>query len=139
MARIVATLPDGQARAAMHHVMNVWRPPARRPELSIDLDLLRQCCWEEVSLHITYHDLSGRESQREIWPLALSYGEQTLMLLAHCRLRDDYRYFHVARIRAMTRGDSFRPRRVPLLRTFSAAHRAARAAGEDGISGGPRS
>ncbi|WP_068296154.1 YafY family protein [Pararhodobacter sp. CCB-MM2] len=133
MARIVATLPDAQARAAMHHVMNVWRPPVARPEVVIDLDLLRQCCWEEVSLHITYRDMAERESQREIWPLALSYGEQTLMLLAHCCLRADYRYFHVSRITAMTRGDSFRPRRVPLLRAYSAARP------QGPVSAGPRS
>lgn len=59
-----------------------------------------------------------------IWPLGLSYSDQSLMLLAHCRLRMDYRVFHVNRIAAASlTGDSFRPRRVALVRDYADAHR----------------
>jgi len=124
MARIIATLPDDQARAAMHTVMNAWRPQAERPPVRIDMDLLRAACWEEVSLHITYRDLQDRETQREIWPLGLSYSDSTLMLLAMCRLRQGYRFFNVSRIATLHRGESFRPRRAALLRDYLQACRA---------------
>ncbi|MBN8291581.1 YafY family transcriptional regulator [Rhodobacter sp. NTK016B] len=122
LARIVATLPDAQARAALHHTHTSWHPGASRPAPSIDLDLLRECCWDEVSVHITYLDRQERRTEREVWPLGVSYSQNTLMLLGLCRMRMDYRYFHIDRIETLRPGRSFRPQRVPLLR----AHRARR-------------
>jgi len=119
VARIVATLPDRQARQAMHTALHAWRPAGPRPEVRVDLGLIRDALWEERSLAIRYRDLQDRVTEREIWPLAMSYGEQALMLLAHCRLRMDYRVFHLSRMeRAETGAESFRPRRVALLRDF---------------------
>lgn len=119
MARIIATLPDRQARQAMHTVMRSWRQPDKRPPVTVDLDLLREACWEEFSLVITYRDLQERTTTREIWPMGLSYSETSLLLLAHCRLRQDYRHFHVSRIASLARGtESFRPNRVGLIRDY---------------------
>ncbi|MCB1387816.1 MAG: YafY family transcriptional regulator [Rhodobacteraceae bacterium] len=124
VARIAATLPDRQARQAMHPVLHAWHPPDHRPPVSVDLSLLRQACWDETSLIIRYRDKAERVSEREVWPLSLSYSEHTLMLLAMCRLRGDFRVFHVSRIdRASPGGESFRPRRVALLREYVAQRR----------------
>jgi len=119
LARIIATLPDGQSRQALHTAMRAWFPAGSGPEVSIDMDLLRRACWDETSLVMRYRDLKENRTERTIWPLGLSYGEGTLMLLAHCRLRMDYRVFHVPRIEALEPGgESFRPRRVGLLRDY---------------------
>lgn len=121
VARIVATLPDRQGRQAMHPVLHAWYPPDPRPPVSVDLSLLRQACWDETSLRITYRDMQDRLTEREVWPLSLSYSERTFMLLAMCRLRMDFRVFHVNRIeRAEPGGESFRPRRVALMREYRA-------------------
>ena len=98
VARIVATLPEGQSRQAMHTILRSWRPVDARPEVSVDMDLVRRSCWEEKSLWITYRDLQERRTKREIWPLGLSYSPNALMLLGLCQLRQDYRLFHVVRI-----------------------------------------
>ncbi|WP_368661330.1 helix-turn-helix transcriptional regulator [Paracoccus sp. (in: a-proteobacteria)] len=83
-----------------------------------------------------YCDAQGAQTQRVIWPLALSYSDRALMLLAHCRLRDDFRTFHVNRINgASLTGDSFRPRRVALLRDYITARRAMKKPGR--ADGGP--
>ena len=119
LARIVATLPDAQARAALHHTHTAWHPGTVRAAPGIDLDLLRTCCWDEMSVHITYRDRQERVTEREVWPLGVSYSERTLMLLGWCRMRMDYRYFHVNRIESLCAGGSFRPQRVPLLRAHS--------------------
>ena len=122
MARIIATLPDGQARQAMHTILRSWRPPDTRPIVEVDMDLVRRACWEETSLWISYRDLSERRTEREIWPLGLSYGPNALTLLGLCQLRQDYRLFHVARIgKVRPGGTSFRPRRVELLREYIAS------------------
>lgn len=119
LARIVATLPERQSRQALHAVMRSYRRPPERPKPQIAVALLREACWEEFSVLIHYRDLQDRESQREIWPLGLSYSDSSLMLLAHCRLRGDYRLFHVSRISRLERGsESFRPRRAALLRDY---------------------
>ncbi|WP_422375481.1 helix-turn-helix transcriptional regulator [Roseibium sp.] len=133
IARIVATLPDAQARQAMHTVLRSWRQQDQRPPVAIDLALLREACWQEFSLEITYRDMQERLTNREIWPLGMSYGEDTLLLLAHCRLRLDFRHFHVSRIETMTRGaESFRPKRVSLLRDYVVGRRNRSASGAQG-------
>lgn len=119
LARIVATLPDRQARQAAHATMRSWRPPEPRAPVTIDLAMLRDACWEESSVRIAYRDARNRLTEREILPLGMSYSPRTLMLVAWCLLRDGYRTFEVPRIEALSRGaTSFRPRRVQLLRDY---------------------
>ena len=124
LARIVATLPERQARQAMHAITRCFRQAPDRPAPSVDLALIRAACWDEQALLIDYADLNGQGTRRVIWPLGLSYSDQSLMLLAHCRLRLDYRVFHVNRIAAASlTGDSFRPRRVALVRDYAQGRR----------------
>ncbi|MHA7773713.1 helix-turn-helix transcriptional regulator [Roseibium sp. M-1] len=119
MARIIATLPDKQSRHAMHTILRTWRQADSRPPVTVDLNLLREACWEEFSLAITYRDLQDRVTSREIWPMGLSYSADTLLLLARCCLRQDFRLFHVSRIETLERGsESFRPKRVSLIREY---------------------
>lgn len=121
LARIIATLPDGQARQAMHTVLRSFRPPPARVEFTVDMSLLRRACWEELAIDVRYRDLKGRVTEREVWPLGISYSDGTLMLLVWCCLRQDWRIFHVSGIEhAVLNGRSFRPRRVPLLRDYAA-------------------
>lgn len=119
LARIVATLPERQARQALHAIMRNFSHGPDRVAPQIDLAVIRQACWDEDALEIDYTDLQDQPTRRVIWPLTLSYTERTLLLLAHCRLRMDFRVFHVNRIGALrVTGDSFRPHRVALVREF---------------------
>lgn len=121
MARIVATLPGSQSGYAHHATLRAFIPRPDRAAPVIDMDLVRRACWEEFALTITYRDLSDQVTEREIWPLGMSYAQDSLMLLAHCQLRQDYRVFHLNRISAAAAsGHSFRPRRVALIRDYVA-------------------
>lgn len=132
MARIIATLPDKQSRHAMHTILRSWRKPDARPPVTVDLNLLREACWEEFSLRITYRDLKERVTTREIWPMGLSYSADALMLLARCCLRQDFRLFHVSRIETLERGaESFRPKRVGLIREYVRQRRPAASASRE--------
>ena len=96
LGKIIATLPDRQQRQAQHAAVMVRRyerPP--RP-----LPTCRGCVrrWEEVALDLIYRDRAGAETKRRIWPLATVYLEQSVMLLAWCCLRHDYRMFKSDRI-----------------------------------------
>jgi predicted DNA-binding transcriptional regulator YafY len=56
---------------------------------------------------------------RRIWPLGTVFLDREVQVLAFCCLRQDFRRFKVARMSDVTPTDeSFRPRRVPLLRAF---------------------
>lgn len=125
LSRIIATLPERQAQQALHAIMRSFTAaPEREPPL-VDLATIRHACWNELTLRIDYTDLTGAPSTRDIWPLGLSYTHRTLMLLAFCRLRMDYRIFHINRIRALDlTGDSFRPRRAALVRDYAEARKA---------------
>lgn len=120
LARIVATLPERQARQALHAIMRCFPQTPDRRAPGVDLALIRAACWNEQALLMDYTDLDDRQTRRTIWPLVLSYSDRSLMLLAHCRMRMDYRTFHVNRMAAVRlTGDSFRPHRVALVRDYA--------------------
>ena len=120
LARIIATLPDRQAQQAMHATLGSFPTRTERPLPAVDMALLRQACWDEAELRITYRDLQDRSSTREIRPLGMSYSEHALLLLGWCKLRQDFRMFHCNRIiSAALSGQSFRPQRVALLREYA--------------------
>lgn len=117
-AKIVATLPERVQRQAMHAVQETYRVDTR-PVAPPHVALLRQASWDEAELRIIYRDKDGAQTSRRIWPLSIMIPDRSLVLLAWCCLRQDFRRFDVARIgRAEPTGGSFRPHRVPLLRQY---------------------
>lgn len=123
LAKIVATLPERVQRQALHAVLQVYRFE-RAPPPPPGLDLIRTACWEETALDIRYTDAAGQQTARRIWPLSVVYLDHAQMLLAWCCLRQDLRKFILQRIDSVSpTGESFRPRRVPLLREFLARMR----------------
>jgi predicted DNA-binding transcriptional regulator YafY len=73
------------------------------------------------SISVTMRDERdcGAISDRVIRPLSVVFLDRSLLLLAFCRLRMDFRRFQLHRITEVQEtGESFRPRRVPLLRDF---------------------
>lgn len=124
LARIIATLPERVQRQAVHAVQQTYRFE-KRPPAPPALALIRQACWDEAVTEIGYTDNNGAVTQREIWPLSVVFLDRTLLVLAWCCLRKNFRKFQLHRIAgARLTGAHFRPRRVPLLRSFLAEIRA---------------
>ena len=85
--------PLGNAHRAVDHLIETARA-------AID---------ERAILQLTYLDEQGRETERAIRPLALSFWGSTWTLGAWCGLRNDFRSFRLDRVRACVRtGDLFR-------------------------------
>lgn len=125
MAKIIATLPERVQRQAIHTVSQTYRVE-KRPSAPAHIALLREASWQEREVEMTYADDEGRTSRRRIWPLSIVYLDRTLMCLAFCTLRQDFRRFHLYRMSGLVQTEaSFRPRRVPLLRAFIAQMRGA--------------
>lgn len=117
-AKIIATLPERVQRQAIHAVQQTYRFEKRSPAPA-NLALIREACWDERALDITYQDRASAQTQRRIWPLSVVFLDRTLMLLAFCTLRQGFRRFRLEAMHNVTlTPESFRPRRVPLLRDF---------------------
>jgi predicted DNA-binding transcriptional regulator YafY len=117
-AKIIATLPDRVQRQAIHAVTRSYRYEPRKPAPP-HLQLLREAAWEERAVDLTYRDVSGQTTDRRIWPLGTAFLDREVMVLAWCCLRQDFRRFKVNQMSNVRLADeSFRPRRVPLLRSF---------------------
>ena len=93
-----------------------------RPEPPrIDVAYLRAATWEEETVRFSYVDAKGAATTREVDPLGIVYLQDTNMLMAWCHLRHDFRVFRLDRMDDLVRtGRSFRPRRVPMLRDYTA-------------------
>lgn len=118
LAKMAAILPNTRERQLLHAIAHVFRPEPRYSDM-IDLAPLREACWREQALCLSYTDGDGRQSRRVIWPLALVYNDTCVTVLAWCCLRADFRMFRSDRIAAIEHdGMSFRPRRVTLLREY---------------------
>ena len=126
LSKITATLPERVQRQAVHAVSQTYRNQTRAPAPP-HMALLRQASWDETALDIRYRDKDGSVTARRIWPLSVVFLDQTLMCLAWCTLRQDFRRFHVGAMEDVRATSvSFRPRRVPLLRAFTEAMRQGR-------------
>lgn len=120
LAKVAATLPSVAQQHLLHAVSQVHRFGQRYPALP-DMRVIREACWREESLNLRYGDRNGQVTDRSIWPLAIVYLDQALVLLSWCCLRQGFRQFRVERIVTVEAGGaSFRPRRVALLRTYLA-------------------
>lgn len=123
LAKITASLPERVQRQAIHATHRVHRY-GTRPPVPTHMPLIRAATWEERALDIRYRDQTGRVSDRRIWPLSVVFLEQKLMLLAWCTLRQGFRKFHPDAMTDVTETtESFRPRRVPMLRQYLAEMR----------------
>lgn len=120
LAKITASLPERVQRQAIHAVSRSYSF-APRAKVPAHTAMIRQACWEEEELLLTFTDVKSVVTQRAIRPLAIVYFDNTLVCLAWCCLREGFRRFDLARISDVVRtGTSFRPKRVALLRDYIA-------------------
>jgi predicted DNA-binding transcriptional regulator YafY len=76
------------------------------PRAEIEPGLLRAAIRQERKLQIRYQDVKAQESKRVIWPIALVYYIDNLVLAAWCELREDFRHFRIDRIRSCLTTDA---------------------------------
>lgn len=125
LSKIVATLPERVQQQAVHAISRSIRF-APRTEVPGHVALLRSASWQEREVQMRYRDLNGSQTERRIWPLCIVYFDDALMCLGWCQLRNDFRRFHIDRMQDVElTGNSFRPRRVPMLRDYVALVRRA--------------
>ena len=118
LSKLKASLPE-RMRAEFEHAVLYAKRFYCRPEISIDIEALRHATRNEQVIAIDYADAEDNRTRREIQPLAIVFFDRSLVVMAWCELRADYRSFRIDRIIEMTVTDrSFRPRRVAMLREY---------------------
>lgn len=118
LSKVRACLPQRMQSEFEYSVLYAKRF-VPRVKASIDFVELRQAARAEQAIEIAYRDEEGQETQRTVLPLAIVFYQSALVLLAWCQLRADFRSFRIDRISALrVTEDSFRPRRVGMLRTY---------------------
>lgn len=116
LTKLQARLPARQAHRLKHAVLTVHRMAKTEPP-TVDVRALRRATWEEMTIDISYVDKVGAASNRRVDPLGIIYFQDSHCLIAWCHLRQAPRAFRLDRIQAMTvTDDSFRPKRIPMLR-----------------------
>ena len=118
LSKLKASLPE-RMRAEFEHAVLYAKRSYSRPEITIDIEALRNATRNEQVIDIDYSDVEENRTQRAIQPLAIVFFDRSLVVLAWCELRAAYRSFRIDRILEMTLTErSFRPRRVPMLREY---------------------
>ena len=72
---------------------------------------IRAAIRSERKLALRYVDAGGAQTQRVIWPMAISYFEAALILVAWCETRQAFRHFRVDRIETVEPRTERAPRR----------------------------
>jgi predicted DNA-binding transcriptional regulator YafY len=80
---------------------------------------IRSTINEESVVDLRYRDLKGNVTERTIWPFALAYYDQALIVIAWCELRQDFRHFRADRIETWGMAQRKYPKnRMTLLREW---------------------
>ena len=116
--KITATLPTRGQQQMVHRASRLYQDASWQP-IKIDVRDLRQACWDETEVQITYRDSRDNETSRQVRPLTIAFWGGVVSLIAYCMLRSDFRIFHLHRIDDLLLTEtSFRPRRAGLIREF---------------------
>ncbi len=112
VAKIGAVVPAHLKPLALNSTL--VSPNWKRIELdSVDMARVRSAVHAQTKIAIAYADEKGRETERTIWPIAVSYWDTVRVVVAWCELRRDFRSFRTDRVRAA----DFLPDRYPVPRT----------------------
>ena len=118
LAKISAVLPDKLRHDLDSSALLVG------PGQSIPIDdahsrLFREAIRGQEKLHICYQDQKGEASDRIIWPFAIGYFDQAMIIVAWCELRQDIRHFRLDRVsKVLALGERYPSRRQSLLKEW---------------------
>jgi predicted DNA-binding transcriptional regulator YafY len=97
LAKIAAVLPPERAAALDWPTLLASGSKAGEAE-RLALPLARKALAEERKLGFAYADKDGRRSERIVWPVAIGFFEQVMVLAAWCETREGFRHFRLDRM-----------------------------------------
>ena len=110
LAKVQAVLPEGRAEEARES--GLLAGPVKSAAIdSVNLAPIRNAIRVEQKIWITYDDENGSRTERQIWPITLTFCAHVRLLAAWCELRQSYRQFRTDRISAFAETGERYPRR----------------------------
>lgn len=100
LAKLDAILPEHRQYLLQQTTLrafNVWLP--------VDMQILehiRMAIRQQVKIFVVYQDEQKKQSSRKLWPFAMGYFNDKIMLAAWCELRQDFRNFRIDRIQQLS-------------------------------------
>ena len=94
-ARSAAQKLTAETRLSNTLFASTWG--AEEPKI-VDLTTVRKAIREDRKLRISYRNGEGIETRRTIWPIAIAYHSEAIVVAAWCELRNDLRHFRPDRV-----------------------------------------
>jgi len=93
------------------------------PSSTIEINRLRRAIRDEEKVKLAYIDVEENQTQRIIWPLAMIYYIDVIILAAWCELRSDFRHFRIDRSQKLqATGEHFCGKGDQLRKTWRTQH-----------------
>ncbi len=114
-AKIGTVLP-ANLRPFFYDSSLIASPYSRNNVDGMDVAALRKAIREQNKVNLNYRAEDGKETQRVIWPIGISYFDAQRLIIAWCELRQDFRSFRTDRVLASeVLKDKYKERRKTLL------------------------
>ena len=104
---------------------------ADKPVDQVDVAAVRAAIRQGRKLQVRYRDEAGRESERMIWPIGMTFFDRVRIVIAWCELRGAFRHFRTDRLTDLVvREERYPARRADLFRRWQAEEAQAQRDGE---------
>jgi predicted DNA-binding transcriptional regulator YafY len=97
VAKIAAVIPEHLRPILTEPTITSGSAKPRVPD-SIDMARVRTSIRAQGKIAILYSDEGGRQTRRTIWPIAVSYWENSRTIVGWCELREAFRHFRTDRV-----------------------------------------
>ena len=107
LAKLNAVLPEHRQQLLQQttlRAINVWLPVNEAL-----VEQVRLAIRQQVKILVDYADEQQRVSSRVVWPFALGYFNDRIVLAAWCELRNGFRHFRIDRIQQLNLSQELYP------------------------------
>jgi predicted DNA-binding transcriptional regulator YafY len=119
VSKVAAVLPAHLRPILLDGALFAPSYGAEIPVDQVDVAGVRAAIRQGRKLAICYRDEAGRESERMIWPIGMTFYERVRIVIAWCELRQSFRHFRTDRITELVRREERYPaRRADLFRRW---------------------
>jgi predicted DNA-binding transcriptional regulator YafY len=119
VSKVAAVLPSHLKPILLDGALFAPAYGADHPVDVVDIAGVRAAIRQGRKLQVQYRDEAGRESQRMIWPIGMTFYERVRIVIAWCELRQAFRHFRTDRITELVlREERYPARRADLFRRW---------------------
>jgi predicted DNA-binding transcriptional regulator YafY len=97
VAKIGVVIPEHLRPLLMEPALTALTSHPSPPD-TIDMARVRTCIRAQGKIALVYRDEKDAQTQRTIWPIAVSYWDAVRLIVAWCELRNGFRHFRTDRV-----------------------------------------